>query len=191
MSYAQAIPVLNSMKKTRETPYLKNYTLYYTDQSGRQMTYEIVSNFDHKNAGEIGRKSAGVAVIGYKGDKILLCKEFRMGVNHFIYNLPAGHMEEGETVEECARRELYEETGLEITEFLDILPPAYASPDVSDSATWVAMVKVDGEFSDHTEDNEWIQPGLYGREEVLGMLMAESFSGRAQIAARFFAKGIA
>ena len=34
-----------------------------------------------------------------------------MGVNKYIYNLCAGMVEGSETIEECVRRELYEETG--------------------------------------------------------------------------------
>ena len=35
-----------------------------------------------------------------------------MSINKSIYNLCAGMLQEGESVEDCARRELYEETGL-------------------------------------------------------------------------------
>lgn len=35
-----------------------------------------------------------------------------MSINKSIYNLCAGMLQEGESVEDCARRELYEETAL-------------------------------------------------------------------------------
>ncbi len=187
MKKKKLIPVLQNMEKSRDTHYLKNYTLNYSNTIGEEKIYEIVSSFDYKDADEIGKKAAGVAIVGYRDDKILLCKEFRMGVNDFIYNLPAGHLEDGEDALECARRELYEETGLAITEIIDILPPSFASPDISDSAAWLVMAEVDGEFSDHTDANEWIKPGFYGREEVRKMIEKDRFSGRAQIAAWFFA----
>ena len=47
-------------------------------------------------------------------DKILLCKrgiEPRYG----LWNLPAGYMENGETVQECALRETWEESGAKTT----------------------------------------------------------------------------
>lgn len=182
------IPVLNSMEKTRNTRFLKNYTLNYTNTEGGEKIYETVSNFDYDSPEQLGEKAAGVVIIGTKGDKLLLCKEFRMGVNHFVYNMPAGHIDEGESVEECARRELYEETGLSIVRMEEILPPSYAAPDLSDSSAYVAFAEVDGELSDHTEADEWIAPGFFSREEVEKMLFTERFSGRAQMAAWYFCK---
>ena len=41
------IPVLTSMKKTRDTPFLKNYTLHYINSEGGEKVYETVSNFDY------------------------------------------------------------------------------------------------------------------------------------------------
>ena len=36
-----------------------------------------------------------------------------------IWDIPKGHVEKGETPEECAKRELYEETGIIINDFND------------------------------------------------------------------------
>lgn len=175
------------MEKTRDTRFLKNYTLHYTNTEGQEKIYETVSNFDYEDSSELGERPAGVIIVGRKGEKLLLCREFRMGVNHFVYNLPAGHLDEGEDVENCARRELYEETGMSITKIYDILPPSYASPDLSDSSAWVVMAEVDGELEDHTEADEWIAPELCDRERVRKLLQTERFSGRAQLAAYYFA----
>ena len=180
------IPILNSMKQTRNTPYLKNYTLNYTNSSGKEKVYEMVSNFDLKCPEEIGTQVSGVAVVGRWGDQILLCKEFRMGVNQFVYNLPAGHIEKGEDAEDCARRELYEETGLSITKIYDILPPSYAAPDFSDVLSFTVFAEVDGEFSDHTGADEWIEPGFYTREQAAKLLKTSKFTIRAQLAVYSF-----
>lgn len=189
------IPVLHSMKKTRDTRYLKNYTLQYTNAEGGEKIYETVSNFDYDSPKELGEQATGVVIIGWKKDTLLLCREFRMGVNHFVYNMPAGHLEKGETIEECARRELFEETGLSLVQVYQILPPSYAAPDLSDSSAWVLIAEVEGTLSgnvsDYTEADEWIQPGFYNRQEVAQLLQKERFSGRAQMAAYFFAAGAA
>jgi 8-oxo-dGTP diphosphatase len=53
-----------------------------------------------------------VAVILVKEDKILLVKHSKYGREYWL--LPGGGLEYGETIETCAKRELKEETNLEI-----------------------------------------------------------------------------
>lgn len=45
--------------------------------------------------------------------KVVLTREYRHGLGRIAIALPGGTAEKGETPEECARRELLEETGLE------------------------------------------------------------------------------
>lgn len=182
------VPLLNSMTKTRDTHFLKSYTLNYTNIKGNEKLYEMVSNFDYENPEEIGQKASGVVVVGFRGNELLLLREFRMGVNQFIYNMPAGHSEPDESVEECAKRELREETGLHIKKIYKILPPAYAAPDLSDSSAWVIMAEVEGEFNPQTEEDEYIQPLFADRKLLERLLDGEKFSGRAQLMAYFFCK---
>lgn len=60
--------------------------------------------------------SVGVGVIILRGGLILLGQ--RIGSHGAgTWALPGGHLEFGETVEQCAAREVLEETGLELREF--------------------------------------------------------------------------
>lgn len=45
--------------------------------------------------------------------RLLLVRQYRPAVERFTLELPAGHVEQGETPEETARKELLEETGYE------------------------------------------------------------------------------
>ena len=174
------------MVKNRDTRFLKSYTLNYTNTEGNEKLYEMVSNFDYVTPEEIGEKASGVIIVGFREEELLLLREFRMGVNRFIYNMPAGHSEEGETVEECAERELREETGLHIKKIHKILPPAYAAPDLSDSSAWIVIAEVDGEFNPQTEADEYIQPLFADKKQLKELLENEKFSARAQLIAYFF-----
>lgn len=175
------------LEKVKDGRYLKNYELIYKNKAGKEKRYEIVSRKELSDVSDIGKQPSGVSIIAMKDDKMLLLHEFRMGINKSIYNLCAGMMEEEETIEECIARELYEETGLSVKKYRDILPPSYAAVAISDTKTYIAIVEAEGELEDHTSDNEQIEACFYSKEEVKNLLKAEEFSSRAQMAAYFFA----
>lgn len=177
---------LLGFEKVKDGKYLKNYELTYRNKAGKEKKYEIVSRNEIPGPEQIGKKVSGVSIVAYYEDKMLLLREFRMGVNRLIYNLCAGMLEEGESMEECIQRELYEETGLSVKKVRQILPPSFAAVAFSDVKTQIAFVDVEGSFADHTSDNEQIDARFYTREEIRELLETEEFSSRAQIAAYFF-----
>ena len=181
---------LIKMEKVKDWKYLKNYELTYRNKAGKEKTYEIVSRKELSGIEDIGQKVSGLSIAAVNGDKLLLLREFRMGVNKIVYNLCAGMIEEGESLEQCIRRELYEETGLQVKRIIDILPASYAAVAISDTKTSIVFVEAEGEFEDHTSDNEWIEAGFYTKEEVRELLKTAEFSSRAQIIAYFFARGV-
>lgn len=56
------------------------------------------------------RPSVGVATVVVKDGKILIGKDTRKG--EAMYGVPGGHWESGETLKECATREVKEESGV-------------------------------------------------------------------------------
>ncbi len=179
---------LIGFRKVRDGKYLRNYELTYLNKQGREKTYEIVSMKDLKGPEELGESPAGVSIAAFCGGKLLLLQEFRMGVNRTIYNLCAGMVEPGETIEECIARELYEETGLRVKRIRKILKPSYAAVAISDIVNCIAFVEVEGTIEDHTSENEQIRAGLYTPEQVRELLETARFSSRAQMAAYFFSE---
>lgn len=177
------------LEKVYNGKYLKNYELTYLNKAGKEKKFELVSRKEITCKEELGLRPSGVSIVAYQGDKILLLKEFRMSINKSIFNLCAGMMEEGESIEECIERELYEETGLKVSKVISILPPSFAAVGFSDTTTYAAFIEVEGEIEDHSSINEDIQAGLYTREEVKELMETEEFSSRSQIAAYFFLQG--
>ena len=180
------------LEKVRNGKYLKNYELTYINKAGKEKKYEIVSRKELEDANDLGKHPSGVSIIATKGDKLLLLHEFRMGVNKTIYNLCAGMIEDGETIEECIQRELYEETGLKLKKIQTILPPSFAAVAISDTTTYIAFAEVDESAAlsqDYTSDNEQIDARFYTKEEVKELLAHYEFSSRAQLAAFYFAYG--
>ncbi len=177
---------LLGMEKVKDGKYLKNYELTYLNKAGREKKYEIVSRNEISGPEALGQRVSGVSIVAYHEDRLLLLREFRMGVNRVIYNLCAGMAEEGESIEACIRRELYEETGLQVKRIRHILPPSFSAVAFSDVKTQIAFVDAEGNFEDHTSENEQIAARFYTREEVKRLLETEEFSSRAQVAAYFF-----
>lgn len=178
------------MRKVRDGKYLKGYELEYLNKAGAEKTYEMVSFAELQNENELGQKVNGISIVAFMDEKMLLLREFRMGVNRCIYNLCAGMLEAGETIEECIARELYEETGLKLERIIKILPPSFAAVSISDVKNQIAFVEVSGELSDHTSPNEEIEPQFYTKGEMTRLLEQEAFSTRAQLAGYFFTQNL-
>ncbi|HEY0928428.1 MAG TPA: NUDIX hydrolase [Gemmatimonas sp.] len=61
----------------------------------------------------------GVAVIIRRGQHVLLGKRRSSTHGDGVWQFPGGHLEWGESVHDCARREALEETGLTLTDTRD------------------------------------------------------------------------
>lgn len=59
------------------------------------------------------RPKVGVGVMIIRDNKVLLGKR-KSSLGHFTFGWTGGHVEFGETLEEAAKREVFEETGLEV-----------------------------------------------------------------------------
>lgn len=70
---------------------------------------EILYNYDNLTKEEIDE-----VVIRTKALIINKNEEITLGYSHKTYQFPGGHLEDGETLEECLLREIKEETGIEI-----------------------------------------------------------------------------
>ena len=177
---------LINFEKVKDGTYLKNYELTYLNKAGNEKKYEIVSRMELEDISELGTKSSGVSIAAICEGKLLLLREFRMGINKEIYNLCAGMINKDESIEDCVKRELYEEPGLPLKRIIKVLDASYAAVAISDTMTNIVFVEVEGTFSDHTSDNESIKAGLYSKEEVANLLETAQFSSRAQVIAYFF-----
>ena len=61
---------------------------------------------------EVVRHSGSVAVLAIQDDgKIVLVRQYRYPVDDFVWELPAGRLDPGESPEQAAQRELQEEIG--------------------------------------------------------------------------------
>lgn len=167
--------------------YLNYYDLHYVNNEGKEKVYEITSRNTLKTPSDLGAKVIGITIIGFSGDRLLLLREFRMSINRYVYGLCSGMPEPGETPEECAQRELMEETGLHIEKILKVMPPGFASVGISDGLLITIVAEVSGDLVESHRANEDIIAGLYTKEEVIKLMDTEDFTANAQRIAWMFA----
>jgi ADP-ribose pyrophosphatase len=89
-------------------------------------------------------------------------------IGAYVYGLPAGLLEHGEPAEECVRRELREETGLELVAVRRLTPPLFSSAGLTDEAAALAFVDVravDG-AGPALEDSEDLEAVLVDQEQA-------------------------
>jgi len=71
-----------------------------------------------------------IAIVPIINEKVLLVEQYRTAAGCRTLEIPAGTIEEGESPDECARRELIEETGFQASQW-DKLTAYYPSPGYS------------------------------------------------------------
>lgn len=77
--------------------------------------------------------------------RLVLIREFRVPVGDYVIGLPAGLIDPGEDVEQTVRREIHEETGLEVASIERVSAPLYSTAGLTDEAAAMAFVEVRGD----------------------------------------------
>lgn len=108
--------------------------------TGRVLNLDIDTvRFPDESTGEleIVRHPGASAVLPFLSDptgddpQILLIKQYRYAAEEFLYEVPAGRLDPGEAPEDCARRELLEETGC-TAKRVELLYSFYTTPGFID-----------------------------------------------------------
>ncbi len=114
-----------------------------------------------------------IGVVVRRGTDFLLLHQYRFIVDEYVWAIPSGGVEPGESLEQAAIRELREETGL-VARSLRLLMKCYASYGCSNQQ-FVIFLAEDLQPSpqgDNYDPNEVISWRWFTREEVLQMVLA-------------------
>ncbi len=95
--------------------------------------------------------------------RLVLEREFRVPVGDYVIGFPAGLLEPGETVEETVRREMLEETGMEVVKFKRVTQPLLSSSGMTDESAAMAFVDV--------RTTEQARPALEASEDLEVILL--------------------
>ncbi|MBQ7320604.1 MAG: NUDIX hydrolase [Clostridia bacterium] len=180
------------LTKVSEGKYLTKYDLTYETSKKNIKNYEMVSrNRDLHSVEELynGKADSVVMIMtDPAGERLLLTREFRMALGRTVYGFPAGLVDPGESCEESARRELWEETGLTLKTIEKILPDSFNCVGITNEKSCVIIGTAEGEFTESTSDEEEIECRWYSREEVRHLVATEAFSARVQMFCYFWSQ---
>ena len=114
-----------------------------------------------------------VMIVPYhiKRNKFVLIHEYRYPIKRMELGFPAGLIEPTELIETTIKRELKEETGLDLVEIKQISPLTYSSSGMTDEACAIAHVTVDGVIStQNQESSENIMPVFASKYDLADLL---------------------
>jgi ADP-ribose pyrophosphatase len=161
---------------TNQTPVVpRQVRLVY---QGRVFTVQVESITlpnGHPLEAEIIRHPGSVVIVPVKDDgSVLLVRQYRHAIGRSVWELPAGSLKPGESVESAAIRECHEETGL-IPDRLDYLGAYYPTPGYCDEqmhfyrATGLRRPRT-GDAAAHPDEDEDIEARAFDRDLVRGMM---------------------
>lgn len=178
---------LKDLTLTLKGKFLNLYKGTYITEKGNIKEYEIVSRKKDLIKETFGRGVTkdscdiktlnnmhnnypdAVGIIAFNEDmsKILLLREFRMACNEWVYNFPGGMIDTDDlSATEACKRELSEETGLDIVSIISYLPPAYSAVGISDETVKTIVCIANGEFKASNSEYEEIIANWYTKDEI-------------------------
>lgn len=163
-----------------KTPFLNFYDCEYENKLGNEKHWMIASRKDYETLTEqyFNQKEErvdAVIVVAYHEEtkELVLIRQFRVPLNDYIYELPAGLIDSDEKPIEAAIREMKEETGLTLTEIDQEKSRlcTYLSAGMTEESAALIYGICKGEVSRaYLEADEDIMPILVSREKAREIL---------------------
>jgi ADP-ribose pyrophosphatase len=159
-----------------DTNYLKLYNAEYTNKNGNPRNWSIASRKDlatlknnYFNGAEDNIDAVIIIATHTVQDKLVVIKQFRVPLNDYVYEIPAGLIDYGEDFKTTVSRELKEETGLDLIQidYDKTKSKAYISAGMTDESAALVYCTCSGEISKiFLEPDEDIEVMLLSKEEA-------------------------
>lgn len=166
------VQIVDARKLTNQK-WLNLFDVTYIDRAGSEGHWQLATRLPQpKCVTHAFRRPDAVVIVPFHSarEQLVVTREFRVPLAGFEYGFPAGLVDGGETIEDTARRELREETGLTLTRFLKIGPPIYSSAGMTDETVSMVYVQCSGEPSTAgNEDSELIEVLFLSAAEAQAM----------------------
>ena len=165
--------IKKSHKLTRQK-WLNLFDIEYNDKKGRAKSWQLASRHSEPKCvtGDFSIPDAVVIVPFHtEQKKIVITREYRIPLGGYEYGFPAGLVDEGESIEMAARRELKEETGLDVTHFIKMSQPVYSSAGMTDESVAMVYVECAGRLSvEQNTDSEEIEVMLVSQQQTQALI---------------------
>lgn len=178
-----------AVRKLTDNRFLNLYEMDALTESGAPFYYYFASRNGEAELPLYTGQTRSNGIVIYPvwkedGDKIVLIRQYRYPIDRWIYELPAGLIDEGETAEQAAIREMKEETGLSFEPYTGgeaaFRRPVYLGAGMTDETSTSVFGYAAGDMSKgFQEDAERIEVVLADKAEVRRILREEDVSLRA------------
>lgn len=170
---------INAAKKITNEKFLNLYKLHAENKNKKSIEYLVASRAKEVDALKSINHSENpdaVAIFGItEDDKVVLICQYRYAIGDYIYELPAGLVDEGEDIYNTAIREMKEETGLDFSPKKTLFSRGYySSAGMTDESCAIVCGTVYGNISKAgNEESEEIEILLVDKEEIIRILKEE------------------
>ena len=170
------------LRKLTDHKWINLFNVSYRNKKGNWASWIFASRNNEDDILYENRKVDAVVIVPFikkNGSySLIVTKEFRPPLDDYEVGLPAGLINNDESPERTAIRELKEETGLDVVNFWHISPPVYSSAGMTDESVVFVFVECRGEIS--TEKNEETEDiEVFVCDEIMiSWLMEEKISAK-------------
>ncbi len=178
-----------AVRKLTDNRFLNLYEMDALTNTGAPFNYYFASRNSEEKLPLLTGKLCSNGIVIYpiwkrNPEKIVMIRQYRYPLDAWLYELPAGLIDEGETASEAAVREMKEETGLTFTPYEGGNPsfrrPVYLGAGLTDETSTSVFGYADGEISGRfRESTESIEVLLVDKKEAARILKEERVSLRA------------
>ena len=174
---------INKLTTLAETKFLNLYNAEYNNKGGNIKNWIIASRKEKENLEgvylnnkELQDDAVLIVPFHKEEEKIVVIRQFRVPINSYIYEMPAGLIDKGESPQTAITRELKEETGLDVIEILKntVKGQLFLSPGMTDESVTSVFCTCGGTISKaYMEEDEDIEPILLSQKEAQELLIKD------------------
>lgn len=178
-----------NVNKISDNKFLNLFHMNALTDAGREFDYYFVSRRKEDKLKLFTKDIQAEGVVIYpickeEPDKIIMIRQYRYPLDDYLYELPAGLIDEGETPSQAAIREMKEETGMDFEVYEEgnqaYRRPFFMGAGFTDESCNAVFGFASGNISrEQMEDTESIQVLVVDRQEAERILAEEKVSLRA------------